>query len=128
MLRLQPGPPEASVGVSIFLTWTPPPVSHFVAPDEIPIVGPPDYVIGHAINEIVLDHFLPDSQALGPVRLFHVLIHQLLHFSSTVIGDVADRWLTVGARNVLHVGDEGLADAAAAIDRNVKLTRDGLLD
>src|SRR6266550_1595118 len=127
-LLLQPGAPEAAFSVRIFLPRTALPVLHFVAPDEVPVVGPADHIVGYVIDKILLSEFVPDRQALGAVRLLHVLGYQLFQLRSAVLGDVADPCFTAGAGNVLLVGDERLTDAATAVHGNVKLTGDSLLN
>src|SRR5437879_13023972 len=76
-LLLQPGAPEAAFSVRIFLPRTALPILHFVAPDEVPVVGPANHIVGYVIYKILLSKFVPDRQALGAVRLFHVLDYQL---------------------------------------------------
>src|SRR6266550_3073659 len=118
-LLLQPGAPEAAFSVRIFLPRTALPVLHFVAPDEVPVVGPADHIVGHVIDKILLRQLVPDRQALGAVRLFHVLSYQLFQLSRAKFGNVADAGFTAAAGNVLLVGDEGLASAASSIHGNV---------
>src|SRR2546427_8914119 len=127
-LLLQPGAPEAALGVSVFLPRLALPVLRFVAPDEVPIIGPTDHVIRHVIDKILLRKFVPDHQALGPVGLLHVLVYQLFKFRRANPGDVADRGFAADATNVLLVGDQRLANTASAVHGNVELTGDSLLN
>src|SRR4030095_2907140 len=127
-LLLQPGAPEAALGVRVLLPRTAFPVLHFVPPDEVAIISPTDHVIGHVIDKILLREFVPDRQALGLVGLFHVLVDQLFILGRANPGDVADRRFAADAANVLLDSDERRAHTAGAVHGNVELTGNSLLN
>ena len=114
--------------MSVFLPRTALPVFDFIAPDKVPVVGPADHVVGHVIDKIFLRQLVPDRQALGAVRLFHVLSYQLFEFRRANPRDVADRRFAADAANVLLVSDQRLANTAGAVHGNVELTGDSLLN
>src|SRR4029077_16637884 len=120
-LLLQPGAPEAALGVSVFLPRTALPVLHLVAPDEVPIIGPADHIVSHIIDKILLSKFVPDRQTLGAVGLFHVLGYQLFILGRANPRDVSNPWFTADAANILLVRDQRLTNTARTVYGNIQL-------
>jgi hypothetical protein len=105
-------------GVSVFPVPDRAPVLDFIAPDEIPVVGPADHVVGDVIDKIFLRRFFPDLQGAWPD--WALSTYSRTNFSNSRVQYLATL-LTPACRraqaSVLVVGDQRFADPAAAVYR-----------